>query len=104
MGHARAILGLEGDEPQLTAAKAVITRGLSVRETEALVRRMGRGPAPAPATLPPDVHTRHAEDRLKLSLGTRVRIVRKGPGGRIEIEFVSEDELQRLYEYLTERG
>jgi len=104
MGHARAILGLDGDAPQLTVAKAVIARGLSVRDTEALVRRIGRGPAPVQAAAPADVHTRHAEDRLKLSLGTRVRIVRKGAGGRIEIEFVSEDELQRLYEYLTERG
>ena len=52
---------------------------------------------------PADVHTRQAEDRLKLALGTRVRIVRKGEGGSIEIEFVSEDELHRLYEQLTAR-
>jgi ParB family transcriptional regulator, chromosome partitioning protein len=40
---------------------------------------------------------------MRLSLGTRVHIRRKGKGGRIEIEFVSEDELHRLYEYITER-
>jgi len=51
-----------------------------------------------------DVHVRAAEDRLKLALGTRVRIVRKGKGGRIEIDFVSEDELQRLFEVLTSRS
>ena len=48
-------------------------------------------------------HTRKAEETLRLSLGTRVHISRKGNGGRIEIEFVSEDELHRLYEYITER-
>ena len=50
-----------------------------------------------------DVHTRAAEDRLKLLLGTRVRIVRSGTRGRIEIDFTSEDELIRIYDQLTER-
>ena len=49
------------------------------------------------------MHTRAAEERLRFALGTRVRIVRKGKGGRIEIDFGDEDELQRLYEQLTER-
>ena len=49
------------------------------------------------------MHTRAAEDRLKLLLGTRVRIVRQGTRGRIEIDFVSEDELIRIYEQLTDR-
>ena len=104
MGHARAVLGLEDADAQVKAAREVVDKGLSVRETEALVRRLAappRAPAPAPPT---DVHTRQAEEKLRFSLGTRVRIVRQGKGGRIEIEFVSEDELQRLYEYLTERG
>jgi ParB family chromosome partitioning protein len=57
---------------------------------------------PAPAK-PADVHTRAAEDRLKLLLGTRVRIVRQGPKGRIEIDFVSEEELIRIYDQLTDR-
>ena len=49
-----------------------------------------------------DVHTRAAEDRLRLALGTRVRIVRQGTRGRIEIDFASEDELIRIYEQLTD--
>jgi hypothetical protein len=49
------------------------------------------------------VHTRAAEDRLRFALGTRVRIARAGKGGRIEIEFANENELQRLFEQLTER-
>jgi ParB family chromosome partitioning protein len=48
-----------------------------------------------------DVHTRAAEEKLRFALGTRVRIVRKGKAGRIEVDFTSEDELQRLYEQLT---
>ena len=62
-----------------------------------------RLPSEAEAAEPPDVHTRKAEETMRLSLGTRVHIRRKGKGGRIEIEFVSEDELHRLYEYITER-
>ena len=66
---------------------------------------MAAGPTPAPSadvlSRPVDVHTRAAEDRLRLTFGTRVRIVRKGPRGRIEIDFGSEEELIRIYEQLT---
>ena len=100
MGHARAILALPDEAAQLRLARDVIARSLSVRETEALVKK-----AAAPEEKKPqkkiDVHTRAAEDKLRMSLGTRVRINRKGKGGRIEIEFVNEDELHRLYERLT---
>jgi len=83
-------------------ARDVVARGLSVRETESLVKKAGLKVEPAePATV--DVHTRAAEDRLRLLLGTRVRIVRRGSRGRIEIDFGSEDELIRVYEQLTER-
>ncbi len=106
MGHARAILALEREEDQVSTAREVVQRGFSVRDTELLVKRIGErlaapAPTPKPAPPPTDVHTRQAEDRLKLSLGTRVRIRRSGKGGVIEIEFVSEDELQRLFEHLT---
>jgi ParB family chromosome partitioning protein len=104
MGHARAILGLPGEADQRQMARDVISRGLSVRETEALVKKGAaapeRPPAPAPAK---DVHTRAAEEQLRLALGTDVTIHRKRKGGRVEIAFANEDELQRLYDYLTER-
>ena len=51
-----------------------------------------------------DVHTRAAEERLRFALGTRVRIIRKGKGGRIEIDFGDENELHRIYEQLTEKS
>ncbi len=100
MGHARALAGIPDEKRQLTLARDVVARQLSVRETEALIRKPD-GEARKPAA-EKDVHTRAAEDRLRFALGTRVRIARRGKRGRIEIDFTSEDELQRLYEILTE--
>jgi len=103
MGHARALLGLTESSAQRRAAREVVARGLSVRETEGLVKQLGRAAAPRPTGPPPrlDVHTAAAQDRLRVALGTRVRIVRRGRQGRIEIDFSSENELQRLFEHLT---
>jgi ParB family chromosome partitioning protein len=102
MGHARALLAITEESGQRRVAREVIARGLSVRETEAMVKRVARTTAMGSrAPTVPDVHTRAAEEKLRLALGTRVRINRKGKGGRIEIDFGSEDELQRLYERLT---
>jgi ParB family chromosome partitioning protein len=105
MGHARALLSLPGEAEQTRAAEDVIARSLSVRQTEALVKRMGASAQPReePPEELADVHTRAAEDRLRVVFGTRVRIKRSGPGGRIEIDFGSEEELIRIYEQLTER-
>jgi hypothetical protein len=48
-----------------------------------------------------DVHTRAAQDKIRMSLGTTVDIVRRGKGGEIRVSFKNEDELQRIYEILT---
>ncbi len=100
MGHARALLALSDDAAQRRVAREVVSRGLSVRETEALVRRETTA-TPVRPTPASDPNTRAAEEQLKIALGTRAKIVRRGAGGRIEIEFGSEAELQRLYERLT---
>jgi ParB family chromosome partitioning protein len=102
MGQARALVALEDPGTLKQAAADVVARGLSVRETEALVRRL-QSPAAARVEPVKDVHTREAEEVMRLALGTRVRIVRKGKGGKLEIDFVSEDELNRIYEHLTEK-
>ena len=104
MGHARALLGLSDPALQRQASREVISRSLSVRETEALVKRLSSPPAaPAPkAEASKDVHTRAAEDRLRFALGTKVRILRGAQGGTIEISFGSEAELNRLYEQMTD--
>ena len=102
MGHARALLSLTDEAIQLRISRDIVTRNLSVRETESIVKKP---PSDAPREAPQkDVHTRAAEDKLRFALGTRVRINRKGKGGRIEIDFQNEDELNRLYEQLTEES
>ena len=101
MGHARAILALADEAAQRRVARDVVARQLSVRETEGLVKRE-MTPRVAPPVRRVDPNTRAAEEQLKLALGTRVNIVRRGKGGRIEIQFASEEELQRLYEHLTQ--
>ncbi len=101
MGHARALAGLPDAAAQRRAARDVRNRQLSVRDTELLVKRLlgppiRRQPQPAP-----DVHTKAAEERLRVALGTGVEIVRRGGGGRIVVHFTSDRELQRLFEQLT---
>jgi ParB family transcriptional regulator, chromosome partitioning protein len=100
MGHARALLALDSEAAIAKAGAEVLARRLSVRDTEALVKRM-LSPARKPKEKKPDVHTKAAEQELRLALGAPVRIVRQRKGGRIEIDFKTEDELQRLYEIIT---
>jgi ParB family chromosome partitioning protein len=103
MGHARALLGVTDEALQLKLSRDVVASNLSVRETEALIRK-AQQPAEAKPEPVKDVHTRAAEDRMRLALGTRVRITRRGKGGRVEIHFTNEDELQRIFEFLTDRS
>jgi ParB family chromosome partitioning protein len=102
MGHARALLALAEEAEQLRLSREIVSRNLSVRETESMVKKAAE-PAPPREEPQADVHTRAAEEKLRFALGTRVRIVRRGKKGKIEIDFQSEDELHRLYEHLTER-
>ena len=101
MGHARALVGLADQALQRRVARDVRVRDLSVRETEALVKKLVTPVAVKDSKLVTDVHTKAAEEQLRRALGTRVRIARRHRGGRIEVHFGSEDELQRIYEQLT---
>ena len=106
MGQARALLALTDAAAQRQAAREVIARGLSVRETEGFVKRLSAQPAPSKRQAKEaanDVHTRAAEDRMRFALGTKVHITRRGSAGRIEIEFGSEQELNRLFEFIVDR-
>jgi ParB family transcriptional regulator, chromosome partitioning protein len=116
MGHARALLALPDAAAQRHAAREVISRGLSVRDTEALVKRLttqepngtaggelSAARAPRNIEAAKDVHTRAAEDRMRFALGTKVRIVRRGTGGTVEVDFASEAELNRIYEFITSK-
>lgn len=101
-GHARALGGLGVDHQELVL-DSVIGQELSVRQTEELVRRL-RTPRPEPAARParttdPDMD--RVEEDLRRALGTKVSLARSRRGGRIVIEFYSDEELGRLYERLT---
>jgi ParB family chromosome partitioning protein len=101
-GHARALLGLEKAADQLRARDLVVKRGLTVRATEALVRRLRRG-APAPGGRPRtgDPNLQALEDQLRVALGTKVRIVRNGKRGTLEVSFFSDEDLTRLVELIA---
>lgn len=103
-GHGRALGGLSV-EHQEHVLGTVIEQDLSVRETEELVRRL-REPRPVPsgpssAVRPADPDLERVEEDLRRSLGTKVSLARSRKGGRIVIEYYSDEELGRLYERLT---
>lgn len=96
-GHGRALLALEGRLLQLKAREAVVRRGLSVRATELLVRRLKAQPAgQSRQPMRTSPQNAHLEEQLRRALATKVRVTRSGRGGRIEVEFYSEDDLDRL--------
>jgi len=102
MGHARALLSLEEDEDILEAREQVVQKRLSVRETEALVKKIksfGRAPK-AKARKENDPQLVHLAGELKRALGTQVKITAKGKGGKIEISYFSPQDLDRLLEVL----
>ena len=101
-GHGRALGGLPVDQ-QDRVVDTVVDQGLSVRQTEELVRRL-REPRVATtprAHRPSDPDLERVEEDLRRSLGTKVRLARSRKGGRIVIEYYSDEELGRLYERLT---
>jgi ParB family chromosome partitioning protein len=98
-GHARALLGLPTAQAQESAVRTVLSRELSVRQTEELVRRMLREPSRRKPQARP-AEELDLESRLAASLGTRVT-VRRGPrGGRLVIHFFSDEELNALADRL----
>ncbi len=103
-GHARALLGLEDREQQYQIAKKVVQENLSVRDVEKLVKMMNRperdkGPKKEKENL--SLIYQQIEDKLKSIMGTKVIINRKDKNkGRIEIEYYSQEELERLIEMM----
>lgn len=98
MGHARAILAVEGKTNQVELARTIVTRGLSVREAESLSKRVSRPKKKSSRSKDPQITS--LEEKLKQSLGTKVKIQHKGKRGKIEIEYYSLDELDRLLDIL----
>jgi ParB family chromosome partitioning protein len=97
MGHARALLGLDGEEAIRRAAQRVVREGLSVRATEALVRQLTRKGKPASPGSGETAAIRDLAQRLQRRLGTRCRVVPKSAvAGRLEVEYTSLDELDGI--------
>jgi len=100
MGHARAVLSMEGAGEQRALAEKTVEYAWSVRQVEKVIAA-NKAPNQPRKTKRADPNVRAATEKLERSLGTRVRIVEKGKKGRIEIEYYSQEELQRLYERLV---
>jgi len=100
-GHARA-LGGASPAGQRQLVEAVIARDLSVRQTEELVRRLRERPAVEARVGPdPNPEMDRLEEELRLALGTKVLLARSRKGGRIVIEYYSDEEFSRLFDRLT---
>ena len=100
-GHARALAGAS-PAGQRQLLEAVMARGLSVRQTEELVRRLHDRPARRPdTTADPDTEMERLEGDLRRALGTKVLLARSRKGGRIVIEYYSDEEFSRLFDRLT---
>ena len=103
MGHARALLALTESSVQLKARNTIVKKGLSVRETEKLVQSLQKKPKRSKVSAQIDEHMRATIDQLIRHFGTRVRISKRGKLGRIEIEFYSDNDLQRILDLLWQR-
>ncbi len=103
MGHAKALLSLERKEDQLRIAEEIKAKGWSVRQVEALVQKMKREARSEPSKAPQPARPEAAEleNRLRLALGTKVRLVQQGKGGEIRVEYYSFEDLDRILEKLT---
>ena len=104
-GHARALLALEDDARMEEGLNAIRTRGLNVRQTEDLVRRMLQPKPETPAADDPQMQAqiKYLEDRFRASLGTRVTLSRNPDGsGRLVVHFYSDDDLQHLYQRMVD--
>jgi ParB family chromosome partitioning protein len=104
MGHARALLGLADPDLQRQVGDQAAAEGLSVRQVELNVQKLNKPRDPGEPKEPPkvDPNVRAAVEELERTLGTRVRIVEKSVNrGRIEIDYFSQDDLDRLYELIV---
>ncbi|MHB8834543.1 MAG: ParB/RepB/Spo0J family partition protein [Candidatus Methylomirabilia bacterium] len=101
MGHARALLGVPDRAGQLAARAAVLAKGLSVRETELLVKRLARPKKEtAGKNAKKDIYINELESSMRNALGTKVTIRHRGKSGVIELHYFSVEELDRLVNHL----
>ena len=104
MGHARALLGIENSAQQLAAWRAVVKKGLSVRETENLIRSLKdeKKKPKAARKSSEDLYLMGLAEDLSRHFGTKIMIKKRGQRGKVEIEFYSNDDLDRLINRLQQ--
>jgi ParB family transcriptional regulator, chromosome partitioning protein len=104
MGHARALLGAETSAQQIAAWRSVISKKLSVRETEALIRRFKAEKRKTQVSEKgsEQIHLSHLAEELSRHFGTKIMIKKRGQKGKVEIEFYSNDDLDHLIQRLRQ--
>lgn len=106
IGHARALLGVDDPDIQRRVARSITEHSLSVRETEKTIKRIVANGSSTetivPAVKRDDANVRAAESKLRRRLSTQVRVLpsQSGKGGKIEIEYYNETDLDRVYQLL----
>lgn len=101
-GHARSLLALNKKRAdQLKVLEAIVKRGLNVRQTEEMVRRVAVGIQPKRRGEPPSPETEALENEFRNALGTKVRLFRSKKGGKLVIQFYSEEELEAIYRIIV---
>lgn len=101
-GHARALLALPAENEQLRVCNLIVKKGLSVREVESLVAR--RDPGFKRADVRKDQNIADIESRLQQVFGTRVKIFHGKKRGRIQIEYYSNEDMNRILDLITKRA
>jgi len=102
MGHARALLGADTPALLKSAWRTVVSKRLSVRETENLIKRLNRAKLPPKVSADNSDHLYFEDIAAELSrrFGTKVQIKRRGQRGRVEVDFYSDSDLDRVLDLL----
>lgn len=95
-GHGRVIAGVESFEVQYEIAKRIIDDGLNVRQTEKLVKNINENKSKKVEKKKTDIYIKEIEDKLKIVLGTKVTINSGNKKSKIEIEYYSKEDLERI--------
>ncbi len=100
MGHARAMLSLDTESQIREARDAILKGNLTVREAESLVKRMKGGRKPTVKSVSAEIHAADLVEQLQRRFMTRIAVRKSGKGGKIEIVYGNQDELERIVEIL----
>jgi len=103
MGHAKALLSAETPQQQNEVWQTLVSKSVSVRETEQIVKRLKTGKKRLKKAGPEEMYLSDLADDLSRQFGTKVRIRQRGQKGKVEIEFYNNDDLDRLISLLSQK-